>query len=428
MSKDRRARTRKSAQKSTKPGPVPKVAKPPAPAIPRERVIQNLLAAFDGFSAELRAASIELPDKSRRVDGRVNAQELSKATYAIFSAMAAADAWLTTTHGRPVTKLPPGVVLLESDAPDDKYKPVPLSEIEISIRPEGADGRIESIIETLRPVVSFALERFNEAQRVTTGIPPRWRDGDVISATDCARVASLRERYIQQLMLNINSIIGKNDANSDMAELLASRVDYSRRRPKSFCDEAREVAINADLLVRCFDANSPQRIVNIRDLINDVSCVHYARRQLAAPDSPRVQRVIDTINEVLHILPSICKGGDATWGRQLQTLFDAIEGARSIGPAQSAPPAAKGGKAVFTPTAQDLDILGTLSRRVGRVHGSKLSVLGVGQKVLSERLKRLEDEGMVDRAEGEKRGYAITPNGRALVENNAPNKRQQSAP
>lgn len=203
---------------------------------------------------------------------------------------------------------------------------------------------------------------------------------------------------------------------------------YPNAKAASFFDLAWTMASDANEVVRRTWADTVARYQMGDRILALMDSLLAARERLSVPDSPRVQRVVDAVRDLLGAMPSMRRHGDATWDRQFQSAVDAIEDARRVGPAQSAPPTAMGGKTVFTPTAQDLDILSTLSRRVGRVHGSKLSVLGVGQKVLSERLKRLEDEGMVDRAEGEKRGYAITPKGRALVENNAPNKRQQSAP
>lgn len=69
----------------------------------------------------------------------------------------------------------------------------------------------------------------------------------------------------------------------------------------------------------------------------------------------------------------------------------------------------------FTPKDTDIDILRTLVKRKTRTPGYALNVSGVGETTKNKRLRIMEKHGFVDRAEGEKSGWAISPLGRQIL-------------
>jgi hypothetical protein len=93
----------------------------------------------------------------------------------------------------------------------------------------------------------------------------------------------------------------------------------------------------------------------------------------------------------------------------------------------SSPAAFAGAKAstnpTFVPTDKDIEILEVLGRRQTRCKADVLAVPGVGEGVKKTRLPILERAGLVDRAEGKRRGWAISPTGRTLLASSAHAKR-----
>lgn len=80
--------------------------------------------------------------------------------------------------------------------------------------------------------------------------------------------------------------------------------------------------------------------------------------------------------------------------------------------------AVRGSGNTFTPTDDDLKILGALASRKSRTFADMLRVVGMGSRKIKTRLPKLEAAGLVDR-ESPKSGWAITESGRARIASNA---------
>lgn len=65
----------------------------------------------------------------------------------------------------------------------------------------------------------------------------------------------------------------------------------------------------------------------------------------------------------------------------------------------------------FVPIEQDIEILRELACRKTRVCADTFDVRGVGMRMVKQRLPQLEKHELVDRAEGKRRGFAITKKG-----------------
>lgn len=147
--------------------------------------------AFRTFTTTLDAATVPLPDGSRRIDGVAHAVALSEATESLHRELALAHTVLMERHGRPMGVMPPGIVIYESDTPGGEGTPIPLGEMEIKVMAigrAGADAKLAAAMASAQRVAAFPADRFNAQQAMTPGRHQRWIAGDVITGEDLARL------------------------------------------------------------------------------------------------------------------------------------------------------------------------------------------------------------------------------------------------
>jgi hypothetical protein len=173
-------------------------ARPPREAVPPMSTepggLDSLCQAFDTFYQTLDAATVPLTGGGRRVGGVAHAVALSEATDVLHAQLAAAHADLARRHGRPVPAPPPGITLLESDAPDGPWTPVPPESLVVrtfGIGGAGADAMLVAALESAAAVAAFPAAKWNAMQAQRPGAShQRWHAGDVVTADALATLDS----------------------------------------------------------------------------------------------------------------------------------------------------------------------------------------------------------------------------------------------
>ena len=120
-------------------------------------------------------------------------------------------------------------------------------------------------------------------------------------------------------------------------------------------------------------------------------------------------------SDLMHVwLPAFRPGSiDQQWFERLMKIMEDCEyWAAVLATISAAADVAEDG---FTPTDADVEILKALEQRQTLCKADSLSVRNVGEHKIKSRLPELEKHGLVDRPEGLRSGWAITPKGRDLL-------------